>query len=176
MDGFVLGFVFSLITAAIVYLIIRKVTEGKGLKGATFDERQEQSRGKGYKYGFLALIYGIIALILLSEAHVALPVSNSLALFIVVMFGIDVYACYSIMNDAYFGITTKRTAYIIVLVLAEIANVIGAYFMLKDGGFEGGVLDLSHGANLCVAIGFAPILATLAAKAMSDRRDADEES
>ena len=99
MDGFVLGFVFSLITAAIVYLIIRKVTEGKGLKGATFDERQEQSRGKGYKYGFLALIYGIIALILLSEAHVALPVSGSLALFIVAMFGIDVYACYSITKD-----------------------------------------------------------------------------
>ena len=175
--GFAIGFFASIITATVVYVVIKKAMGGKCLKGTEFDERQEQARGRAYKYGFFTLLFAILGLMILFEFKISLPVSNTLALFAAAMISIDVNAVYSIMNDAYFGLETKRRAYLALIVLVVAANIAGAVFSLGEVDFAAKeIIDLSHGANMCVAIGFIPILIALAAAQMSERRDDDEES
>ena len=175
--GFIIGFSASIITAAVVYFIIMKVTGSKGLKGTTFDERQEQARGKAYKYGFYTMLIGILALMIIEELEISMPLSTGLLLFIIAMTGVVVYAVYSIMHDAYFGLNTKWRTYLIVLILVVACNVAGGAYNLIDFSKTGGeVLDLTHGANICVAIGFVPLLIAIATKKLSERSDDDEES
>lgn len=176
-SGFAIGFFTSIIMAAIVYVVIHKAAGVKHFKGTEFDERQEQARGRAYKYSFFTLLFSLLALMIMFEFNVSMPVSNTLALFIAAMISIDVYAVYSIMNDAYFGLETKKKAYTLILVLVVAANIAGSIFNLREVNFAAGeILDLTHGANLLVAVGFVPILIALVASGISERSDDNEES
>lgn len=177
-NEYLLGLMIGIITAVIAYLIIWKLLGGKHIKGNYFDERQASVRGRAYRYGFFTTIIALLPFIYTFEAGISLPLTAGTAMFLAMLIGIDVYAVYSIMNDAYFGIDANKGRYTIFFAVIAAVNAYSGWMNLREYTAEGSMLlDFAHSANALVALAFAPIVIAMIVKTISDKKeDADEES
>lgn len=166
--GLAFGIVTALIIAALVWKFIKKSMKG------TFDERQELVRGRGYKYACFSILI-MLTLDLLAESFGAfetLPVSRTLAIFIMILAGVMVYALYCIKNDSYFGVGTDARTYRAVMWVVIACNAVSGINGLRSGVMEGGKLAFGPCASLLFCLAFVIILISLSVK----QRKADEEA
>ena len=172
------GIFAGIFSALLVYLIIRKITRKEKLNNNDFDERQELVRGRAYKYGFFTLVILLTLVMAAFELGAGIPVTPGLAIFISLLISIDVYAIYSIMHDAYFGIGANRRRYSLFFLIIILINAVGGFPNIQEFLRSGHtVLDLGSSANITVAIAFLPVLAAMIAKNISDdKEDRNEES
>ena len=177
-NTYLLGLFFGIVTAIIAYLIVWMFFGGKHIKGNEFDERQYLVRGKAYRYGFFGIIFALLPLMIAFEWNVRLPVTPGFAMFLAMLIGIDVYAVYSIMNDAYFGIDANKTKLTVFFAIIILVNALCGWINLKDVLSQGiQVIDLHLGANAAVAAAFLPVVIAMVVKNAADsKEDADEES
>ena len=127
------GLAFGIVTALIIFALVWKFSK-RFMKG-TFDERQELVRGRGYKYACFTML-GLLVLDLLIEsldAFETLPVTRSLAIFIMILAGVMVYALYCIKNDSYFGVGTDTRTYRAVMWIVIVCNAISGFSGLREG-------------------------------------------
>ncbi len=166
------GLAFGIVTALLIFAIVRKFTK-KTIKGGTFDERQELVRGRGYKYAFFVLLWMLVLDLLLESinAFETLPVSRTLAIFIMLLAGLEVYALYCIKNDSYFGIGTDTRAYRAVMWIVIVCNGVSGFMGLKEGAMVDGKLTFSPCASLLFCLGFIIIMISIRVK----QRDPAEE-
>ena len=137
----------------------------KSLKG-TFDERQELVRGRGYKYACFTML-GLLVLDLLIEsldAFETLPVTRSLAIFIMILAGVMVYALYCIKNDSYFGVGTDTRTYRAVMWIVIVCNAISGFSGLREGAIEDGKLAFGPCASLLFCLAFVIIMISISVK------------
>lgn len=158
------GLAFGIVTALVIFFIIWKLKK-KTMKGR-FDERQELVRGRGYKYASFTLLI-LITLDLLIESYNAydvLPVSRTLALFIIILAGVMVYALYCIKNDSYFGVGTDTRTYRAVMWIVIVCNAVSGFTGLKDGAMVDGKLSFRPCASILFCIAFVIIMISLRVK------------
>ncbi len=158
------GLVFGIVTALIVFALIWKFSK-KTMKG-TFDERQELVRGRGYKYACFTFL-GLLVLDLLIESYDAfetLPVTRTLAIFIMILAGVMVYALYCIKNDSYFGVGTDTRTYRAVMWIVIVCNAISGFSGLKSGALVDGKLAFGPCASLLFCIAFVIIMISISVK------------
>lgn len=97
-----IGVLFFIILAIVIAIVIF----GSKTKKVNFDERQELIRGRGYKYGFIAMIIGSLIVLYLDLFDI--KVSTNVAAVVPLFTGVFVYSIYDVINHAYFGTNEKR--------------------------------------------------------------------
>lgn len=116
------GFVIGTIIVAILCTFMRN-----GDKKIKYDERQELVRGKGYKYAFFSTIIFFAAKIV-AEIAFDFPlddyINNATQIFIGIIFGVLVYVCYAIWNDAYIALNERFNRVIISFSLIIVLNLV----------------------------------------------------
>ena len=158
------GLAFGIVTALIIFALVWKFSK-RFMKG-TFDERQELVRGRGYKYACFTML-GLLVLDLLIEsldAFETLPVTRSLAIFIMILAGVMVYALYCIKNDSYFGVGTDTRTYRAVMWIVIVCNAISGFSGLREGAIEDGKLAFGPCASLLFCLAFVIIMISISVK------------
>ena len=158
------GLAFDIVTALIIFALVWKFSK-RSMKG-TFDERQELVRGRGYKYACFTML-GLLVLDLLIEsldAFETLPVTRSLAVFIMILAGVMVYALYCIKNDSYFGVGTDTRTYRAVMWIVIVCNAISGFSRLREGAIEDGKLAFGPCASLLFCLAFVIIMISISVK------------
>ena len=160
------GLFAGILSALLIYLLVAQFTKKEKLGNNDFDERQELVRGKAYKYGFFTMIIMTLFVMAAIEFNISLPVTASLAMFIALLISIDVYAVYSIINDAYFGVGTNKMRYCIFFIIIMAVNLFAGISNLNSMAETGKnmVLGFSDGSNLCIALAFLPLLVIMLVK------------
>ena len=151
---------FAGLLVAIVFVLIIGKKMGRNLKGQP-DERQLLIRGVAYKYAFFATMLSIIVFSILHDITDLLPVTETVGAFWCCCIGTGVYACYSIIHDAYFGLRDKKSRFLIFTLLVIAANALALVNNIQRGAFlENGVL-VTSGMNIGVIILFSVILISI---------------
>ena len=166
---------FGIVTALIIFAVIWKFSK-KSMKG-TFDERQELVRGRGYKYASFTML-ALLVLDLLLESFGAfekLPVTRTLAIFIMILAGVMVYALYCIKNDSYFGVGTDSRTYRAVMWIVIVCNAVSGFTGLKDGVMVDGKLDFGPCASLIFCLAFVIIMISISIKQRNAAKEEAEE-
>ena len=169
------GLAFGIVTALIIFAVIWKFIK-KSMKG-TFDERQELVRGRGYKYAsFTMLSLLVIDLLLESlDAFETLPVTRMLAIFIMILAGVMVYALYCIKNDSYFGVGTDSRTYRAVMWIVIVCKAVSGFTGLKEGAMEDGKLAFGPCASLLFCLAFVIIMISIGIKQRNAAAEEAEE-
>lgn len=139
----------------IVALVFLLLAIKFGSKKANYDERQELIRGKGFKYGFLAMML-VDALLAVAVRKVQL--APQLLVLTPLFIGLWIFSIYVLWNSAYFAINQKRRKYLGWLFLLyglldgaqSITDLITASGSLRVWNPDVGLLML---AIYCVSIG-----------------------
>ena len=169
------GLAFGIVTALIIFALIWKFSK-KSMKG-TFDERQELVRGRGYKYACFTML-SLLTLDLLIEsfgAYETLPVTRTLAIFIMIIAGVTVYALYCIKNDSYFGVGTDTRTYRAVMWVVIVCNAVSGFTGLKEGVMVDGKLSFGPCASLLFCLVFVIIMISLSVKQRNMAKEEAEE-
>ena len=169
------GLAFGIVAALIIFVIVWKFSN-KHTKGK-FDERQELVRGRGYKYAAFTMLC-MITLDLLIESFGAfevLPVTRELALFVIILIGVMVYAVYCIKNDSYFGVGMDTRTYRAVMWIVIVCNAISGVNGLREGALVDGKMEFGPWASILFCIAFAIIMISLSAKKRAQAKEDEEE-
>ena len=171
------GLFAGILSALLIYLLVAQFTKKEKLGNNDFDERQELVRGKAYKYGFFTMIIMSLLVTAAIEFNISLPVTASLAMFIALLISIDVYAVYSIINDAYFGVGTNKMRYCIFFIIIMAVNLFAGISNLNSMAETGKnmVLGFSDGSNLCIALAFLPLLVIMLVKIFEEKKELNDE-
>lgn len=165
--GIILGITFGLVLGVLAIAISNKDKKVK----TEYDERQQQVRGKGFRYAFFVMMAGIIVLILLKTGEIVLPIHDSVLLFFVMILGVAEYVTYAIMHDAYFGINNSINSYLLIFAFIALINIAVTVASAVEGRLvTDGVLGLAGINMLCGAM-FLWIFIVLMIKKASDERE-----
>ena len=169
------GLAFGIVTALIIFAVVWKFSK-KSMKG-TFDERQELVRGRGYKYASFTMLALLVLDLLLEslEAFETLPVTRTLAIFIMILAGVMVYALYCIKNDSYFGVGTDSRTYRAVMWIVIVCNAVSGFTGLKEGAMEDGKLAFGPCASLLFCLAFVIIMISIGIKQRNAAAEEAEE-
>ena len=169
------GLAFGIVTALIIFAVVWKFSK-KSMKG-TFDERQELVRGRGYKYASFTMLALLVLDLLLEslDAFETLPVTRMLAIFIMILAGVMVYALYCIKNDSYFGVGTDSRTYRAVMWIVIVCNAVSGFTGLKEGAMEDGKLAFGPCASLLFCLAFVIIMISIGIKQRNAAAEEAEE-
>ena len=176
-NSYAAGLAFGIVTAIIIFALTWKFSK-KTMKG-TFDERQELVRGRGYRYSAFTLLGLLVVDLVLESSGMfeSLPVTRTLAIFIMILAGVMVYALYCIKNDSYFGVGTDTRTYRAVMWIVIVCNAISGFSGLKDGVMVDGKLEFGPCASLLFCIAFVAIMISVSVKqrSLSEEESAEED-
>lgn len=174
-NDYAMGLVVGIIAAIALFFVVWKFNKNK-LKGQ-FDERQELVRGRGYKYACFTLL-GLVIIDLLIEslgAYETLPITRELALFIMIIVCIMVYALYCIKNDSYFGVGTDARTYRAVMWIVIVCNALSAFSGLREEAVVDGKLEFGPFASLIFCVVFVIIMIALRIKSRNAAMEETDE-
>ena len=133
---------------------------------------------QGHEFACFCML-GFHTLDLLIEsfgAFDALPVTRELAIFVIILAGVMVYALYCIKNDSYFGVGTDTRTYRAVMWVVIVSNAISGFSNLKDGAMVNGKLAFGPCASLLFCLAFVIIMIALYVKKYRlDKEEAAED-
>lgn len=122
--GFVCGFFAVFIVSYITKRILRKRgTFGHTENGSQYDERQILARGKAFKYGYFATMFGCILQLYL-EQYVEQFFTRQVMVFSVILIGVLVFVSICIFRDAYLGLSEKPIPVICLFLVISVINFI----------------------------------------------------
>lgn len=147
--GMIAGVLVGLIAVAVCFEYVKIRKKGSNFE---YDERQQLTRGTGFKYAYVTSIVYNGVLCLLIVTGIPLPIELS----VLIMFGILltalVYAVYCIQHDAYVSLNENANRLMLVFTLLGGFNTfIGMMHLIHGTMFENGVLTF-HGINLFCGI------------------------
>ncbi len=172
MNNIFLPLAALIVVALLVYVIVNAKK-----KDNHFDEMQLIKRAKGYKIGYFILLIGLTVYAGLSAYSPDLKnrVEPSIAVFIIMMISILIFAVYCIFNEAFFTIGENAKGYSFVCIAMILLNGIGCYRTISEGEFlKDGIITYSGTGNLIVTGVFAVILVCIIVKSIMNKREAEE--
>ena len=158
------GVVVGLIICAVIFKLMNK----DGKMKTKYDEMQEIERGRGYKYGFWAIMIYEALMCVLTSGDLVLPFDGFTLHFCGILVGVVVQASYCIWNNAYIGLNTNGGRFAIFSVIIALCN-----FLLAGIAIAGGrmIVDgqlTSSFTNLLIGVLFIVIGIELFLKNMTD--------
>ena len=171
---FLIGVIAGLVTVAIIFKIAGKFVGAHAFNSNDYDERQLLVRGNAYRYAFYTAIILMGIWMIIAEFISDLPVTTGLALFIIILVSIDVYAVYSILNDAYFGVKYDKRRYFGFFLIIIAINLIGGISNIvnRDISIPFGLMEC---ANIAITVAFLPLVILLAIKTFGSKEDVEDE-
>ena len=128
------GIGIGIIVGLIICIFVIKALNKDGKFKTEYDEMQQLSRGKGYKYGFWSILaYEALMCVLTSDEAFVLPFSNFDLHFIAVMVGVLVQVTYCIWANAYIGLNTNPGRFAAFCVGISIFNFVIAFAAIANG-------------------------------------------
>lgn len=135
----------------LVALLLKFVRTDKRTK-SVYDERQLQTRGDGFKYGFFTNIVYNAVLVLLYIADVKIPVAEEVILMFGVLGSVLVYVIYCIRKEAYISLNESASRLMIVFaVLGAVELFFGIMSCFEGTMIENGVVTF-HAISLFCGI------------------------
>ena len=129
-----LGMVCGIIVGIILVMILLKFANRDGKMKTDYDERQSIIRGRGYQYGFFAILIYEAVMVMILTMEVKLPLTSSLIHFIAILIGVLVQAGYCIWKGAYWGLNNNVKRYGIIFVAVGLINFLAAVkCYIEDG-------------------------------------------
>ncbi len=163
------GIICGIAAVAIVGFIIGFALKKKQRAPAEYDERQEAVRGKGFKYGYVALVaylavYGLLDALEIYWCH------TGAGLFFGFLISVTVFLVCCIYKDAYFTVSDKPGFYVILLAVLAAANLVCGFVVPGLKGLEKDPLLGIEDINFMVAGFIFIIFINVLVKLRMDKR------
>ncbi len=162
---------FAVVIALLLFVVILTLLKRNNGRNKDFDERQALIRGRGYKYGFCALLLAQAAILCLLSFDVLPGDLVYFSLCAALALGLFVFCAYNIWHDAFFGLHQKPGTYLLICLAVMLANLLGPVTMLINGGSFRSLLAPSGCTNLLCACLFFLIALTILGKLLLDRKE-----
>ena len=146
-----LGWIIGIIIGIILVIILLKVLNKDGAVRTKYDERQQIVRGKAYMCGFYSGLIACAVMLFLNTGNFGAEKLGYAGFFIPILAGVVGQVSYSIFKDAYVGLNTNMTRFILIMAFISAFNFfIGIMAavngeLIVDGKFQGPVINLLCG-------------------------------
>ena len=148
----------ALILVVVVMLTTRRYRKSHS---SDYDEMQMMNRDKGYKVGFFTILIMLGVEIFASEIIGLKLMDVAMMLFIPLMTGVTIYACYSIVKGAFFAINDKGISYTVMIGVIALCNIATGVIRVVNGSVvKNGVITFDGAEALVMGIGFLIIAIT----------------
>ncbi len=166
-SGLLAGVLTGIMILAVI--VLYKRSNGIGPEDE-YDERQLIARNKAYKGGFFALLCAVAVDMFLQMAGVVWC-EQPLGELTAIMIGVVVFACRTILDDAFFGHTERRRVFIFYAAMV-VLQFFTTWRKWKEGSLiADGRLTMDATGMIC-GLAFLVVLIVLLLKS---RRNQDEE-
>ena len=144
--GLAVGVLIGLLICVILFKFMNR---DKGIL-TKYDEKQEIERGKGYKWGFYALLICEALQAIVGSSGMKIPLEPFSLHFIAIVIGVLVQVMYCVWHDAYVGINTNLGRFALVAVLAGGINfAVAIMAIIKGNMIEDGMLQTPFVNLIC---------------------------
>ena len=124
-------YALGVLVGVLVGLLMKAINRDGKIK-TEYDERQKEARGKGYMYGFWAIIIANALLFTFSNSF-DMTVLGSTVYFIPILVGVIVQVTYCIFKDAYIGLNNNMTRFVIIMSIVTVFNLFVGVKAYLDG-------------------------------------------
>ena len=164
-----------ILLVAVLCAVIALVSSG-ARRTKHYDEMQLKIRADGYRLGYTVTLIALFAAIFLGEFGVLDGVmTQAFADYAALMLGIAVFAVYCIWHEAFFSVSDKSGAYIVLCVLIVLLDGFSAVSRIMDGSVrENGVVTFESGNSTLMTLLFLAILIALLVKRAQLKREDEE--
>lgn len=150
--GYMVGMLVGVVVGLLVVMLCFKYIKIRKGSNFEYDERQQLTRGNGFKYAYVTGIVYNGVLCLLTMSGIPLPAEQSVLIMIGILISVLVYVIYCIQHDAYVSLNENANRLMIVFtVLGVINTFIGVMPLIHGTMFENGVVTF-RGINLLCGI------------------------
>ncbi|MCR4803513.1 MAG: hypothetical protein K5895_11005 [Lachnospiraceae bacterium] len=129
---YALGVLVGVLVGLLLVVVFMKAINRDGKIKTEYDERQKEARGKGYMYGFWAIIIANALLFTFSNSF-DMTVLGSTVYFIPILVGVIVQVTYCIFKDAYIGLNNNMTRFVIIMSIVTVFNLFVGVKAYLDG-------------------------------------------
>lgn len=163
------GVAVGILVGLIVAVIVVKFANTNHKFTTEYDERQKELRGRGYMFGFYAIVIYECVMLVLGIGKIPLPVDDYLIHFGGILTGVTVLCVYCIWKGIYFGLNNDRKRYAVVFVVITALNAVPVIRAAADGTLvKDGQFSLEF-LNLMILVMVAVIGVTLLVRSAADR-------
>ncbi|MBQ5559652.1 MAG: hypothetical protein IIT46_07730 [Lachnospiraceae bacterium] len=120
------------VLVGLLLVVFMKAINRDGKIKTEYDERQKEARGKGYMYGFWAIIIANALLFTFSNSF-DMTVLGSTVYFMPILVGVIVQVTYCIFKDAYIGLNNNMTRFVIIMSIVTVFNLFVGVKAYLDG-------------------------------------------
>lgn len=162
--GYASGVICGLLAVALVSTLLALLRrKGCTSKNAQYDERQEQARGKSYRYAFFTLVIYLLVWGLFELATGIRWCDTCTGCFLGIFVSVDVFAITAVCSDAYFAVNERPGWFLGIFSVVTVLNLaIGARQLLHgEAIIENGLLTY-RSCNLLVGVCFLVLTVTAA--------------
>ena len=164
-----LGILLGVMIAGL--LLARKARHGEG----EYDEMQLRIRAKGYQIGFFTALALLLALILLAETGMPLPLTFGFAAFAALILSVTVFAVWCVLHDAFIAFGENVKQYFVIFgVVVLLEGLVALRYLTNGTMLEDGKLGFSGGAPAVMCLCFLAILITLIVRTIRSGKEAEE--
>lgn len=129
---YALGVLVGVLVELLLVVVFMKAINRDGKIKTEYDERQKEARGKGYMYGFWAIIIANALLFTFSNSF-DMTVLGSTVYFMPILVGMIVQVTYCIFKDAYIGLNNNMTRFVIIMSIVTVFNLFVGVKAYLDG-------------------------------------------
>lgn len=129
---YALGVLVGVLVGLLLVVVFMKAINRDGKIKTEYDERQKEARGKGYMYGFWAIIIANALLFTFSNSF-DMTVLGTTVYFIPILVGVIVQVTYCIFKDAYIGLNNNMTRFVIIMSIVTVFNLFVGVKAYLDG-------------------------------------------
>lgn len=150
--GMLLGMLAGVVVGILVVALSYKFAKIKKDAGCEYDERQQLTRGKGFKYAYITVIVYNAILCIFTIADVPIPVEQSVLIMAGILISVMVCAVYCIKREAYVSLNENTNRLLLVFVILGGINFsIGILHCIHGTMIENGIVTY-HALNLLCGI------------------------
>ena len=128
-------------------------------------------RGKGFQYGFFAIMISNAVLLFMKAFEIPLFSDLQVAMVLSIVIGVSVFASYCIWNDGYFALNENRKSLLVMFGFIGLLNlVIGIGNIFAGVVIENGAFTF-RSTNLFCSMMFIVVFIMLLLKQIKDRKE-----
>lgn len=178
MESEIITYAIAIIIAIFIIVIMIRSAKENTAGENQYDEMMLRNRLNGYKFAFVtAMALMFISMLLFDQLNLEKHIDLPLVMFIIIMASADVFVCYCINKNAYFGIRENTKSAIFFITIITVINFIRIIGDLKNKKLIiDGKLTYSTGSDFVFAFGFLVILLSIIINKIKEKEVQDEES
>lgn len=150
--GLLLGMLAGVAVGILIVALSYKFAKIKKDSICEYDERQQLTRGKGFKYAYITVVIYNVILCIFTIADVIIPVEQSVLIMVGILISVMVYAVYCIKRESYISLNENTNRVLLIfIILGGINFSIGIFHCIHGTMIETGIVTY-HALNLLCGI------------------------